>query len=177
MVTSCHGNQMKVVRVFYILLEDISERSYHKKFNICPKHWHLALSSRSAHLHKFCSGLEYNKTVYALCLPFPTLQKWNISRASPAAVVQAAECHKTYLYHKVSMCSSTALLLVIARLQRVISRTARIRKLYLAHEITIAKEKRYKIPPNNPGTRVQHLGAGVLYRHLHLSTPWSAVLH
>ena len=147
MVTSCHGNQMKVVRVLYILLEDISERSYHKKFNICPKHWHLALSSRSAHLHKFCSGLEYNKTVYALCLPFPTLQKWNISRASPAAVVQAAECHQNYLHHKVSICSSTALLLVIARLQCVISRTARIRKLYLAHELPIAKEKRHTKSP------------------------------
>lgn len=146
---------MKVVRVLYILLEDVSERSYHKKFNICPKHWHLALSSRSAHLHKFCSGLEYNKTVYALCLPFPTLQKWNISRASPAAVVQAAECHQNYLHHKVSICSSTALLLVIARLQCVISRTARIRKLYLAHELPIAKEKRHTKSPKT--TLVQKL--------------------
>lgn len=128
MVASCHGNQRKVVRVLYILPEDISERSYHKKFNICPKQWHLALRSRSAYLHKFCSGLEYDKMICALHSPFPLLQNWNNSWASPAAAARGTQRHKNYLHYKVSICSSTALLPIIARLQRVVSRTIRIRK-------------------------------------------------
>lgn len=149
MVTSCHGNQREVVRILYILLQDMSECSYHKKFNICLKQWHLALRSRSAHLHKFCSWLEYNKMVCALCSVFPTLQKWNNSWASPAAVAQGPQCHKNYLHHKVSICSSSVLLLIIARLQCVASRTVSIRKLYLAHELIIAKEKRHFKKNNN----------------------------
>lgn len=47
----------------------------------------------------------------------------------------------------------------------------------MVHELILAKEKRHlKKTQTKSGTRVQHLGVCMIYRHVHLNTPCASVL-